>query len=208
MDITKDKIANEAHEELKKIGASFTKYKVEGLIGRAHSFDNEEIWAIVNVSMNINNTIKKFEKEWKIDWEIAKKIGEDKVEQNKWKRKFEDFIKEKEEEIAPEKLNGECERLQTIKAQLTALNAKVRAIQKEKQNQELILQNLISGLPEKKYTYKNREYSVGESIRVTRVVNFDQLWNNHPDIYNKYVAETRKYTEKLYDKKAKKAGGK
>ena len=208
MDITKDKIANEAHKELKKIGASFTKYKVEGLIGQTHSFENEEIWAIVNVSMNINNTIKKFEKEWKIDWEIAKKIGEDKVEQNKWKRKFEDFIKEKEEEIAPEKLNGECERLQIIKAQLTALNAKVRAIQKEKQNQELILQNLISGLPEKKYTYKNREYLVGESIRVTRTVNFDQLWNNHPDIYNKYVAETRKYTEKLYDKKAKKAGGK
>ena len=150
MDITKDKIANEAHKELKKIGASFTNYKVEGLIGQTHSFENEEIWAIVNVSMNVNNDVKKFEKEWKIDWEIAKKIGEDKVEQNKWKRKFEDFIKEKEEEIAPEKLNGECERLQIIKAQLTALNAKVRAIQKEKQNQELILQNLISGLPEKK----------------------------------------------------------
>ena len=203
MDITKDKIANEAHKELKKIGASFTKYKVEGLIGQTHSFENEEIWAIVNVSMNINNTIKKFEKEWKIDWEIAKKIGEDKVEQNKWKRKFEDFIKEKEEEIAPEKLNGECERLQIIKAQLTALNAKVRAIQKEKQNQELILQNLISGLPEKKHIYKDREYSVGESIRVTRTIDFDKLWSNHPEIYTEYVGETRKYTEKLYDRKFK-----
>ena len=208
MDITKDKIANEAHKELKKIGESFTKYKVEGFIGQTHSFENEEIWAIVNVSMNINNTIKKFEKEWKIDWETAKKIGEDKVEQNKWKRKFEDFIKEKEEEIAPEKLNGECERLQIIKAQLTALNAKVRAIQKEKQKQELILQNLISGLPEKKHIYKDREYSVKESIRVTRTVDFDKLWSNHPEIYTEYVGETRKYTEKLYDKKAKKAGGK
>ena len=111
------------------------------------------------------------------------------------------------EEVTEERINEACDKLREVKQQLAILNAKVRGIQKQKQEIEFEVQNLISWLPEKKYTYKDREYSVGESIRVTRTVNFDQLWNNHPDIYNEFVAETRKYTEKLYDKKAKKVGG-
>ena len=108
------------------------------------------------------------------------------------------------EEITEERINKSCDKLRSIKQQLSAANAVVRNIQKLKQNAELELQNLISWLPEKKYTYKDREYSVGESIRVTRTIDFDKLWSNHPEIYTEYVGETRKYTEKLYDKKAKK----
>ena len=108
------------------------------------------------------------------------------------------------EEITEERINKSCDKLRSIKQQLSAANAVVRNIQKLKQNAELELQNLISWLPDKKYIHEDREYSVKESIRVTRAVNFDQLWNNHPDIYNEFVVETRKYTEKLYDKKAKK----
>ena len=59
------------------------------------------------------------------------------------------------------------------------------------------------GCQKRNYTYKDREYSVGESIRVTRTVNFDKLWNDHPEIYKEYVVEIRKYTEKLYDRKFK-----
>ena len=108
------------------------------------------------------------------------------------------------EEVTEERINEACDKLREVKQQLAILNAKVRGIQKQKQEIEFEVQNLISWLPEKKYTYKDREYSVGESIRVTRTVDFDKLWSNHPDIYIEYVGETRKYTEKLYDKKAKK----
>ena len=108
------------------------------------------------------------------------------------------------EEVTEERINEACDKLREVKQQLAILNAKVRGIQKQKQEIEFEVQNLISWLPEKKHIYKDREYSVGESIRVTRTVDFDKLWSNHPDIYIEYVGETRKYTEKLYDKKAKK----
>ena len=119
-----------------------------------------------------------------------------------------DLEKVREQELAEELFEERSDKLVAIKKKLTKANAVVRKIQKEKQEIEYEMLNLITNLPDNKYVWNDRQYELKQSIRVTRTVNFDKLWNDHPEIYKEYVVETKKYIHKLSDTKYKEKGGK